>query len=202
MPEPVPPPTPPPLPGPSESGSDGDASGRPVITTVPDASGFASRSTCGGGGALCCGEDRTSTRLVTGTVSRSCPIAFAREGDCSCLLPPPPPPPPGSGRSRKTSRGNCIGSAAVSGARAVDRDQAAEITIEITAVWKITEAMPARLPDRARCGSRGAGSTRHNSERPDGEASASVESTGLIRPAGGIVAYSINPNRLAVTLRR
>jgi hypothetical protein len=139
--------------------------------------------------------------LVTDTVSRSCPIAFARDGGCSCLLPPPPPPPPGSGRSRKTSRGNCIGSAAASGARAVDRDQAAtEITIEITTVWKITEAMPARLPDRARCGSRGAASARHNSEPTAGEASASVESTGLTRPAGGIAAYSINPNLLAVTL--
>ncbi len=166
---------------------------------MPD--GFASRSTCCGGGALSCGEDRTSTRLVTGTVSRSCPIAFAREGGCSCLLPPPPPPPPGSGRSRKTSRGNCIGSAAVSGARAVDRDQAAtEITIEITAVCAITETTPARLPDRARCGKRGAGSTRHNSERPAGEASASVESTAFTRSGGGTVAYSINPNRLAVTL--
>ena len=111
-------------------------------------------------------------------------------------------PPPGSGRTRKTSRGNCcIGSAAVSGARAVDRDQAAtEITIEISAVWNITEAMPARLPDRARCGSRGAGNTRHNSERRAGEALASVESTGLTRPVDGIDAYSINPNRLAVTL--
>ena len=41
-----------PLPGPSERGSDWDASGRPLITAVPDARGFASRSTCCGSGVL------------------------------------------------------------------------------------------------------------------------------------------------------
>jgi len=44
-------------------------------------------------------------RLTTGTVSRSRPIAWARDGGCACLFPPPPPPPPGPGCSRNTSLG-------------------------------------------------------------------------------------------------
>lgn len=170
MPDPVPLPTPSPRPGPRENGSDGDASGNPVMNTLPAASGLASSSTCRSRGTASLAGACFSARLTMGTVSRSCPIARARDGGCGCRFPPPPPPPLGPGCSTNTSLGTCGESVtAFTVTRALGRDHAAsESTTATAAMCTATAATPPLPAERDRAGSRGDGNARHRSERSPG----------------------------------
>ena len=198
MPDPVPLPAPSPLPGPRENGSEGDASGNPIINALPAASGLASSSACCSRG-IASSREGCSARLRTGTVSRSCPIARARDGGCGCLSPPPPPPPPGPGCSTNTSLGTCGASVvAFIGGRAPDRDHAvSETTINTATMCTATAPTPPLPTERDRAGSRGDGNARHRSERSPETSTGSLRPR-VVEPSGGwIGGYSNSPNPVA-----
>ena len=140
------------------------------MNTLPAASGFASSSACGSRGAASLAEVSVSARLTMGTVSRSCPIARARDAGRGCRFPPPPPPPPGPGCSTNTSLGTGGESVtAFTVTRALCRDQAAsESTTATAAMCTTAAATPPQPADRDRAGSRGDGNARHRSERSPG----------------------------------
>jgi hypothetical protein len=184
MPDPVPFPTPPPLPGPLENGSEGDASGNPVMNRFPVASVCASSSNCCSRGVASLSEGCLSSRLRTGTVSRSCPGARARDGGRDCRLPPPPPPPPGPGCSRNTSLGTCGESVvALTVGLALDRDHAvSETMIDTAARCAAIAATPPLPAARNRAGSPGDGNARHRRERS------------LERSTGSLTPYVVEPS--------
>jgi hypothetical protein len=198
MPDPVPLPTPPPMPGPLENGSEGDASGKLAMNRLPVASLFASSSSCCSRG-MTLPEGCISARLTTGTVSRSSPVARARDGGRGCRFPPPPPPPPGRGCGTNTSLTCGESVVGFTVGRALDRDDAVSETTIDTAARCTAIAATLPLPaERNRDGSRLDGNARHRSERSL-ETSTGSLAPYVVEPSGGrIGGYSIRPRPLPV----